>query len=82
MQEWMAVIDAAIQGVPEQAHRRRETVTKQFRLRQVRIVCMYTYMYCTCTLGLPYTVCKCPYFNLLVGFLGSGQQIWLYTHNY
>jgi hypothetical protein len=30
MQEWMAVIDAAIQGVPEQAHRRRQTVCHKF----------------------------------------------------
>ena len=37
MQEWMAVIDAAIQGVPEQAQKRRETVSKQFRLKQVSL---------------------------------------------
>ncbi|CAI8040538.1 hypothetical protein GBAR_LOCUS22576 [Geodia barretti] len=30
MQEWMAVIDAAIQGVPEQAHRRRQTICHKF----------------------------------------------------
>ncbi len=30
---WMAVIDAAIQGVPEQAQRRRETINHQFSLR-------------------------------------------------
>lgn len=33
MQEWIAVIDAAIQGVPEQAHRRRQTVNKLFATR-------------------------------------------------
>jgi hypothetical protein len=33
MQEWIAVIDAAIQGVPEQARDRRQTVNKVFALR-------------------------------------------------
>jgi len=37
MQEWMTVIDAAIQGVPEQAQRRRQTVNHKYSLRaQVR----------------------------------------------
>ena len=34
MQEWMTVIDAAIQGVPEQAKRRMRTVTNHFSLRK------------------------------------------------
>lgn len=34
MQEWMTVIDAAIQGVPEQAKRRLRTVTNHFSVRQ------------------------------------------------
>ena len=33
MQEWIAVIDAAIEGVPEQVHRRRQTVNKVFAMR-------------------------------------------------
>jgi hypothetical protein len=48
MQEWMAVIDAAIQGVPEQAQKRRETVSKQFRLKQVSSIDqLYILMPCT-----------------------------------
>lgn len=34
MHEWMTVIDAAIQGVPEQARRRLRTVTEQFSVRR------------------------------------------------
>lgn len=34
MREWMTVIDAAIQGVPEQAQRRRSTITNYFGLRR------------------------------------------------
>lgn len=34
LQEWMTVIDAAIQGVPEQAKRRLRTVTNHFSIRQ------------------------------------------------
>ena len=34
MQEWMTVIDAAIQGVPEQAKRRLRTVTNHFSVRR------------------------------------------------
>lgn len=33
MQEWIAVIDAAIEGVPEQVHKRRQTVNKVFAMR-------------------------------------------------
>lgn len=33
MQEWIAVIDAAIQGVPEQVQKRRQTVNKVFAMR-------------------------------------------------
>lgn len=33
-QEWMTVIDAAIQGVPEQAKRRLRTVTNHFSVRK------------------------------------------------
>ena len=32
-QEWMTVIDAAIQGVPEEAQRRRQTVTSHYTLK-------------------------------------------------
>ena len=32
MQEWMTVIDAAIQGVPEEAQRRRKTVSHHYSL--------------------------------------------------
>ena len=42
MEEWMTVIDAAIQGVPEQAQRRRQTISHQFNLRNSRRVC-YTH---------------------------------------
>lgn len=34
LREWMTVIDAAIQGVPEQAKRRLRTVTIHFSMRQ------------------------------------------------
>ena len=34
MHEWMTVIDAAIQGVPEQAKRRLRTVTSHFSVRK------------------------------------------------
>lgn len=34
VQEWMTVIDAAIQGVPEQAKRRLRTVTNHFSIRK------------------------------------------------
>ena len=30
MQEWMAVIDATIQGVPEQAYRRKQTISRKY----------------------------------------------------
>ena len=33
MQQWMTVIDAAIQGVPEQAQRRKRVVTNHFSFR-------------------------------------------------
>ena len=33
MQEWIAVIDAAIQGVPEQAKRRKATVNNLFAMK-------------------------------------------------
>lgn len=36
MQEWMTVIDAVIQGVPEQAQRRRRTINHKFSLREKR----------------------------------------------
>lgn len=35
MQEWMTVVDAAIQGVPEQASRRRETISCKYREKKV-----------------------------------------------
>ena len=35
MQEWIAVIDAAIQGVPEQAKRRKATVNNLFAMKSV-----------------------------------------------
>ena len=41
MQEWIAVIDAAIQGVPEQASRRRQTVNKVFASRYKEKVCLH-----------------------------------------
>jgi hypothetical protein len=34
MQEWMVVVDAAIQGVPEQARRRRETISHKYRKKK------------------------------------------------
>jgi hypothetical protein len=34
MQEWITVIDAAIQGVPEQAKRRLRTITNHFSMRR------------------------------------------------
>lgn len=43
MQEWIAVIDAAIEGVPEQVHKRRQTVNKVFAMRykdKVQCTCM------------------------------------------
>ena len=36
MQEWVTVIDAAIQGVPEEARKRLHTVTNHFSVRQRR----------------------------------------------
>ncbi|XP_064406145.1 uncharacterized protein LOC135351142 [Halichondria panicea] len=33
MEEWLTVIDAAIQGVPELAQRRRQTISHQFSIR-------------------------------------------------
>jgi len=35
MQEWMTVIDAVIQGVPEEAQKRRQTITHHYSRRGV-----------------------------------------------
>lgn len=40
MQEWIAVIDAAIQGVPEQAMKRRQTVNRVFASRYKEKACL------------------------------------------
>ena len=39
MREWMTVIDAAIQGVPELAHHRKRTITEAYTKRHRHKVC-------------------------------------------
>ncbi len=75
MEEWMTVIDAAIQGVPELAQRRRQTISHQFSLRNnTRVSCThgthhnYTHAEASYVHIRTYSVCK-PYSGkFFVGF--------------
>ena len=58
MREWMAVIDAAIMGAPEQVKRRKETISKAFAEKYKDRVWTVTH---TCTLV----------YGILSGFFNS-----------